>query len=266
MDSLKTLLAIMAELRHPERGCPWDKEQDFTTIAPFTIEEAYEVADAIDRNDMEDLRDELGDLLFQVVYHTRLASEKGAFKFQDVVDSITGKILRRHPHVFGDAKVDSPEHQSRLWERAKRDEAGEKGSGTPTSVLRDIPVALPALQRAQKIQSRVATVGFDWDNIPPVLEKIREELGELESEIASSADKDRLTEELGDLIFSCVNLARHMGINAETALRATNREFINRFQYMEAKIEANGDEIDSVDSGELERLWQEAKQKVLSRK
>ena len=235
------LLAIMARLRDPDNGCPWDREQTLETIVPFTIEEAYEVADAIHRGDLGDLRDELGDLLFQVVFYAQIASERGAFGFAEVVAAISDKMLRRHPHVFGDAEIGSAEEQRRAWERHKAEERAQRSA---YGLLDGVAGSLPALIRAEKLQRRAAKVGFDWDAAEPVLDKIAEELGELRSEIRAGAAAARLEDELGDLLFSCVNLARHLGLHPEQAIAGANRKFEHRF----AEIEAD-----------LERLWQQVK-------
>lgn len=258
MQSIEKLLSIMAKLRDPDKGCPWDRVQDFKSIAPHTIEEAYEVADAIDQNNMDLLKDELGDLLFQVVYHSRLASELDQFRFEDVVESITDKILRRHPHVFAGEQVDSARTQSRLWEQIK---SGEKSGGLPDTLLLDnVPANLPAMQRAQKLQTRAASVGFDWNNITGVIDKIREELTELDAELVSGSKQSVLTEEVGDLLFSCINLARHLGISAEGALRFANRKFLDRFHYIEECLRKDGKDLNEASQEEMETLWQKAKQ------
>ncbi|MDH3581539.1 MAG: nucleoside triphosphate pyrophosphohydrolase [Hyphomicrobiales bacterium] len=260
--SIGDLVAIMRALRDPETGCPWDREQTFDTIAPYTIEEAYEVADAIERSDRRDLRDELGDLLLQVVYHAQMAAEEDAFDFTDVVDGICAKMVRRHPHVFGDKEVRSTVELKGLWERIKQEEKAARGDGDTrsASLLDGVPTALPALTRAIKLQNKAARVGFDWPNIMPVLDKIREELDELEAEI-SDADKNRqrLAEEYGDLLFVLANLARHLRIDPEAAIRATNAKFARRFARIEALLEASGRRPDECDLAELDRLWDQAK-------
>ena len=261
MNSMDKLLEIMATLRDPEKGCPWDREQDFSSIAPYTIEEAYEVADAIDRDDMQSLRGELGDLLFQVVYHAQLAAEKGHFKFNDIVDGINRKLLIRHPHVFGTETIDSARAQSQAWEKQKLQ---ERRAAAPDnlSILAGISFNLPALTRAQKLQLRAAHAGFDWDNIQDVMKKIEEELEELASELTDQPDQFRLQDELGDLLFSCVNLARYMNIDAESTLRAANRKFEQRFRYIEEALQAQNRALDDASLEEMDKLWEESKTNV----
>ena len=249
---IETLLAIMARLRTPGSGCPWDLEQDFRTIAPYTIEEAYEVADAIERDDMAQLKDELGDLLFQVVFHARMAEEKGAFSFADVVAAITDKMIRRHPHVFGDADVKTADAQTQAWEEHKRKERADKGAG----LMDDVPVALPALTRALKLQKRAATVGFDWKEPTPIFDKLDEEVAELKEAMADGATREKLADELGDILFVVVNIARHLGLKPEEALGATNRKFIRRFTHVERKLLSGGR---SATLDEMEAAWTEAK-------
>jgi MazG family protein len=267
MPSIEQLLQMMAALRDPEKGCPWDKQQDFSSIAPYTIEEAYEVADAIDRNAMNDLCNELGDLLFQVVYHAQMASEKALFDFDDIVAAISQKIESRHPHVFAGEVIGSAGEQTRAWEQHKRRERQATGRGT--GLLDGISQSIPALARARKLQQRAATVGFDWSEPGAVMEKLQEELQELSSAMltAGQAEVDNDTagntavrEELGDLLFSCVNLARHLLVDAEAALRAANRKFEKRFRYMEARLAENGGNPEQVSLERMETLWQEAKQ------
>ena len=256
---IKTLLEIMARLRDPENGCPWDIEQDFKSIAPYTIEEGYEVADAIERGDMAALKDELGDLLFQVVYHAQMAKEAGLFGFDDVVAAISGKMVRRHPHVFGDESgIKDASQQTEAWEAHKARERENKGH----SVLDDVPLALPALLRGQKLQKRAARVGFDWPEAKQVLDKIAEEIAELRAEMDKNPPKkDNVQSEMGDLLFACVNLARHLGVDAEDALRGTNSKFIQRFQYIEEKLSGEKRDINKVSLEELEALWNKAKEK-----
>jgi MazG family protein len=259
------LLEIMALLRDPERGCPWDVEQTFATIAPHTIEEAYEVADAIDRRDLGALKDELGDLLLQVVFHAQMASELGAFQFDDVVESIRDKLVRRHPHVFGDAKIDDAAAQTMAWEQQKAAErqAGTTISGTPVSpvsALDGITGALPALTRAWKLQKRASLVGFDWPDARSAFAKLTEETAELAAEIDAGAGQERLEDELGDLLFTCVNMARKLDVNPETALRRANAKFERRFREIETLL-ARDSERRPEDAGldELEALWLRAK-------
>ena len=265
------LLAIMARLRDPERGCPWDVAQSFATIAPYTIEEAYEVADAIARDDMAHLRDELGDLLLQVVYHAEMARESGLFDFDDVATTICEKMVRRHPYVFPpdgdgaiarrDADQNDAESQSLAWEDLKAAERRRHGAGGTSApgVLAGIARALPALVRAAKLGRRASAVGFDWPSAAPVLDKIHEELGELKTEMAADAPRERLTDELGDVLFACANLARHLGVDPETALRGTNDKFEIRFRQMEDFLKVNNKALADIDAAEMERLWQRAK-------
>ncbi|MHA6288586.1 nucleoside triphosphate pyrophosphohydrolase [Maricaulis sp. CAU 1757] len=250
------LLAIMAQLRNPQGGCPWDLEQDFASIAPYTIEEAYEVADAIERESYAELKDELGDLLFQVVFHARMAEESGHFDFQDVVAAITDKMIRRHPHVFGDADQRDSETQTREWEAIKAAErkSGDKGH----SVLDDIPLALPALKRAQKLQKRAATVGFDWPDAERVLEKVEEELDEVREAIAEN-DADHIAEEIGDLMFVCTNLGRKLKVDVEAATRAANVKFERRYRHVERRLAEQGSSPEAASLEDMEALWDEAK-------
>jgi MazG family protein len=249
------LLAIMARLRDPERGCPWDLRQDFRSIAPHTLEEAYEVADAIDRGDLQALRDELGDLLFQVAFHARLAGEQGAFQFDDVVDAICDKLTRRHPHVFGDAVVADADAQSRAWERMKREERAARGLD---GALADVPVGLPALARASKLGARAAQAGFDWPDPGGPRAKVDEELAELDRAVAS-ADAGAREAELGDLLFSVVNLARHLAVDPEAALRRANERFARRYRHVEQALARRGEQADAASPELLDRLWAEAK-------
>ena len=255
------LLYVMAQLRDPDNGCPWDREQTFETIAPYTIEEAYEVADAIDQGDRTQLEDELGDLLFQVVFYAQMSRETGGFDFEDVARRIATKMRDRHPHVFGDAEERSSAAQSVAWETHKAQERDRRAqtSGQPPSALDGVARALPALMRAQKLQKRAAREGFDWPDLGPVLAKIREELGELEAEIAADAPEARLRDEAGDLLFACVNLARHLGVDAEIALRGTNDKFERRFRSVEQGLEAKGKTLSESDLAEMDALWDEAK-------
>jgi nucleoside triphosphate diphosphatase len=259
LRSIDALLAIMARLRAREGGCPWDVEQTFATIAPYTIEEAYEVADAIERNDMGAMKDELGDLLFQVVFHAQMAAEAKAFTFADVVQAISEKMLRRHPHVFGQADVKTAEAQTIAWEEHKKRERAARGD-TGTSILDDVPLPSPALTRALKLQKRMASVGFDWRERAPILDKLKEEIGELTDEIDAGAPKAKLADELGDILFVCVNLARHLGLDPEEALRGTNAKVVRRFKHMERVIKARGDKLGEVSLEAMGTLWDEAKQ------
>jgi len=258
--SIDTLLDIMAKLRDPEEGCPWDRQQTFATIVPYTIEEAYEVADAIEREDMIELREELGDLLFQVVFYTQMAKEAGHFEFADVVTSISDKMLRRHPHVFADASIGSAADQHEAWERHKKQ---ERASTSHTGLLAGVAAALPALIRAEKLQKRAAKIGFDWPDVSGPLAKVREEVEEFEEEIKSTAETSRLSEELGDLLFSCVNLARHAGIEAETALRMANKKFERRFAYIEQSLTEQEKDIHEVSLEEMDSYWEKAKRHIL---
>ncbi|MEF2074337.1 nucleoside triphosphate pyrophosphohydrolase [Consotaella aegiceratis] len=272
---ISRLVEIMAALRNPDGGCPWDVEQTFETIAPYTIEEAYEVADAIERGNPEDLRDELGDLLLQVVYHAQMAEEDGLFAFPDVVETVTRKMIRRHPHVFGDVEARNAGMVAGLWERIKAEERAEKaalraqrlaangadaqadGNAAKPSHLDGLTAALPALTLALKIQQRAARVGFDWSEPEPILDKIAEEVREF-SEVAVG-DADRLEDEMGDLLFSLVNLARHHEIDPEKALRRCVRKFRSRFSYIERKLFEAGATLEETSLDDMEALWQEAK-------
>jgi MazG family protein len=268
--ALAKLLEVMARLRDPANGCPWDREQTFATIAPYTIEEAYEVADAIERNDAVDLRDELGDLLFQVVFHARMAEERGWFDFNAVAASIHEKLIRRHPHVFGDAVFANAAEQTSNWEEHKAREraaaAARRGQDT-SSVLGDVPQALPALMRAAKLGKRAARTGFDWPDATGVRAKLNEELAELDAEIARYTSKaspasepdPKIAEELGDALFTLVNLGRHLHVDAEEALRAANRKFETRFRHMESLARARGLALDSLSPAQWDALWLEAK-------
>ena len=268
-SAIDRLLAVMARLRDPDSGCPWDIEQTFETIAPYTIEEAYEVADAIARGDMQDLKEELGDLLLQVVYHSQMASEGRiadpgpdagqAFAFEDVATAIADKMIRRHPHVFGDASVENATAQTKAWEEVKAEERRLKGKAERESLLDDVPVALPALTRAEKLQKRAARGGFDWPETCQVLGKLDEELGELRAELEAGAAHNRLEDELGDVLFTIANFARHLKIDPEEALRRTNRKFECRFRSIEQVLEKENRSMNEMPLDELETLWQAAK-------
>ena len=273
------LIEIMAALRTPKTGCPWDLAQDFSTIAPYTLEEAYEVADAIARGDMGDLCEELGDLLLQVVFHARMAQEQGAFDFGDVVQAITAKLIRRHPHVFGGDRKETPHAVKDLWERIKAQEKKEKqdrrrqaghagdangggdgGAPEPQGVLAGVPVALPALTRALKLQAKAGTVGFDWNDPRAVLRKIREEADEIEAELdRAERDAAATAAEVGDLLFAVVNLARHLDADPEAVLRGTNRKFERRFAAIERALAGIGKTPAQATLDEMENLWNEAK-------
>ena len=252
------LLAIMERLRDRETGCPWDVEQSFKTIAPYTIEEAYEVADAIDRDDMADLKDELGDLMFQVVFHSQMADEAGFFRFEDVIGAINDKMIRRHPHVFGDAEERDVAGQTAAWEAQKAAEREAKKGKADTSILADLPVALPALKRAGKLTKRAARVGFDWPDLEQVFDKLAEELGELRDAIATGSH-DHMAEELGDLLFVLANLGRKLDVEPETALRNANAKFERRFRYIEDNIDKAAVSLEEASLDQMERLWLEAK-------
>ncbi len=260
------LIEIMAALRTPGTGCPWDLEQNFATIAPYTLEEAYEVADAIARDDLQDLREELGDLLLQVVFHARMAQEQGAFDFGDVVETLTEKLIRRHPHVFGDARDLSPDAVKGLWERIKTEEKALKatksrtnGSGAaPDGALAGVPVTLPALSRALKLQAKAGRVGFDWNDPLAVLAKIREEADEIEAEL-TAGNRAEAAAETGDLLFAVVNLARHLDADPEAVLRTTNRKFERRFAAIEQALAQRGKTPQDSTLAEMDALWDEAK-------
>lgn len=252
------LLTIMRQLRDPQTGCPWDVEQDFSTIAPYTIEEAYEVADAIEREDYVDLKDELGDLLLQVVFHAQMAKEAGLFDFDDVCRAINDKMTRRHPHVFGDDSHRDSEAQTEAWEEQKARERAAKNRAD--SVLDDVPVALPALKRAQKLQKRAARVGFDWPDAERVLEKVHEEIAEVRDAVAHSSQA-HVAEEVGDLLFVCTNLGRKLKVDVEAAVRGANAKFERRFRYIETKLAASGRKPEDTSLEEMEALWVEAKQR-----
>jgi ATP diphosphatase len=263
---ISRLIEIMAALRTPGSGCPWDLEQTFATIAPYTIEEAYEVADAIARGDLEDLRDELGDLLLQVVFHARMAQEQGAFAFGDVVQALTEKLVRRHPHVFGEARGLSAEAVEDLWQRIKAQEREEKrgrahkerAPDEPADALAGTPVALPALTRAHKLQAKAGQVGFDWNDPLAVLAKIREETDEIEAELAAG-DRAAASAEIGDLLFAVVNLARHLDVDPEATLRGANRKFERRFGAVQRALAARGKSPQAATLAEMEELWNEVK-------
>jgi ATP diphosphatase len=261
---IQRLLDIMAALRTPGTGCPWDLKQDFATIAPYTIEEAYEVADAIARGDLDDLKDELGDLLLQVVFHARMAQEQGAFAFDDVVLAITEKLIRRHPHVFGDTADLTPDEVKGLWDRIKAEEKAERlrrrggQDDDEAGALAGVPATLPALTRALKLQQKASRVGFDWNDPKAVLAKIREEADEIEAALASQ-DQDAVSDEIGDLIFALVNLARHLEIDPDAALRGTNAKFERRFAAIEAALAHRGKTPSEASLSEMDALWDEAK-------
>lgn len=263
------LLDIMAALRTPVTGCPWDIEQDFKSIAPYTLEEAFEVIDAIERNDIDDLREELGDLLLQVVFHARMAEEMKAFDFGDVVQAITHKMIRRHPHVFGDENARGAGMAKGMWDKIKAEEKAERRerraalqleTAEPSGFLDDIPQGFPSLMRALKLQQKAAKVGFDWSEALPILDKIEEEIAELRHEI-SIGDQQKTEEEYGDLLFAMVNLGRHLKLEPESALRGTNEKFRTRFHYIERKLTERQQSLEDATLDEMEALWSEAKTK-----
>jgi MazG family protein len=260
--ALDDLLAVMARLRDKDAGCPWDVAQSYATIVPYTIEEAYEVADAIARDDREALKEELGDLLLQVVYHAQMASEEGRFDFADVVDGITRKMVRRHPHVFGNAKRDEF-LTTDMWGRIKDAEKAGRGGVNPRSRFGDVPLALPSLTRAVKLQKRAAKVGFDWRSVSPVLDKAKEELDELKAAVETPDETaeatKRASEELGDLLFAIANVARHLGVDPEGALRDANAKFVRRFGQVEDALAGHGRKAEDATLEEMDRLWDEAK-------
>ncbi len=264
---VRRLIEIMAALRTPVSGCPWDLEQSFATIAPYTLEEAYEVADAIERGDPEDLREELGDLLLQVIFHARMAEEAGLFDFGGVVEAITAKLIRRHPHVFADARDLDPEAVKALWGRIKAEEKRERAQArataglapeAPKGALGGVPVALPALTRALKLQENAAKVGFDWNDPRAVIAKLREEIEEVEAEIEGGS-AEALAGEVGDLLFAAVNLARHLDVDPEAALRGTNAKFERRFGHIERRLAESGQRPETTSLDAMEALWVEAK-------
>ncbi len=257
MKNIDKLCEIMVALRDPDTGCPWDQVQDFASIVPHTLEEAYEVAEAIEAGEMDELCDELGDLLFQVIFYARLAEEQGLFDFEQVAAGIVDKLVRRHPHVFADATVVTAEAQTQAWEASKARERAEKMEDAST--LAGVAVALPAMTRAVKLQKRAAQVGFDWPEITPVFAKVQEELEEVQAEVAKAHNTARIEEEIGDLLFACTNLARHAHIEPETALRHANRKFERRFKQMEAMEKAQGRAVSALDLDAWETLWENVK-------
>ena len=271
IDELK---GIMTRLRAPDGGCPWDQKQDFRSISPYTIEEAYEVVDAIENGDMAALCDELGDLLFQVIYHAEMAREEGRFDFDDVVHAISAKLIRRHPHVFGEETLQSDDEIREMWERVKREEKAAQSAAHAASLLDGVPVGLPGLTRAVKLQKKASRVGFDWGSVGPVMDKIEEELGELREAMAAdeglqagasghSGGKagDKVAEEFGDLLFVMANLARHMRIDPEDAIRQANGKFCRRFAHIETRLDENGTTLEAASLEEMEALWDEAKRR-----
>ena len=266
LTPIETLKTVMARLRHPEEGCPWDREQTFASVAPYTIEEAYEVSEAIDTKDMSSLKEELGDLLLQIVFHSRMAEESGDFNFDDVARTISEKMIRRHPHVFGKEPERSIEFHSGEWEAQKKREREEKAltRGTSPSVLDDVALALPALTRAEKLGKRAAKVGFDWSEIESTFENINEEIQELRSELEENEISGKsVEEELGDILLTLVSLARHVRVDPELALRLANAKFKRRFCFIEKRLAEDGQSPENVSLQELKKLWQEAKQRKL---
>ncbi|WP_024551279.1 nucleoside triphosphate pyrophosphohydrolase [Franconibacter helveticus 513] len=263
MNQIDRLLGIMQRLRDPQNGCPWDKEQTFATIAPYTLEETYEVLDAIQREDFDDLRGELGDLLFQVVFYAQMAQEQGRFNFNDICAAISDKLERRHPHIFGEANFGDSEAVLANWEKTKSAERAEKAQH---SALDDIPESLPALMRAHKIQKRCSAVGFDWTSLGPVVEKVHEEIDEVMHEAQQAVvDEAKLEEEIGDLLFATVNLSRHLGSKAEIALQKANRKFERRFREVEAILAAQGLRPEQATLEQMEAAWQEVKRQETDR-
>ena len=260
MNNIARTLEIMAALRHPETGCPWDIEQDFDSIKPHTIEEAYEVADAIERGDMHDLKDELGDLLFQVVYYAQMAAEQGLFDFEEIAAGLNDKLVRRHPHVFGDEEVESKAHLAERWEQHKQAERDNKPANE--SALDGVAASLPALLWSSKLQKRARRTGFDWPNVEPVFDKMSEELDELRAELVQEDNHERITDEYGDVLFVCVNLGLHLEVNPEEALRHANSKFIDRFTLMERLIDDDGTSFDVLTLEQMEEYWQRAKERL----
>lgn len=259
--TISSLLEIMEKLRDPNGGCPWDLAQNFSSVAPHTIEEAYEVAEAIADNDMAELKSELGDLMFQVVFYAQMAKENGDFDFDDVITAISEKMIRRHPHVFGDKDIKNAEAQTQAWEETKALERAEKAQKSPysQSALDGVAKTLPALSRALKLQNRAARVGFDWPDLKPVYDKIYEELNELKVEIETNAPKEKLQDEFGDILFAVVNLGRHLQLDPETALSGTNRKFTTRFQVVESELQKIGKSLQDSNLDEMDAFWNKAK-------
>ena len=261
--AINALLDVMARLRDPDGGCPWDLEQNFATIAPYTIEEAYEVADAIAQNDMSELREELGDLLLQVVFHSQMATEEGHFTFEDVANSIVSKMIDRHPHVFGDGDAITTDGVNQTWEKIKAEERAQKAKTKGQqrhSALDGVASALPALMRAGKLTKRAARVGFDWPSTDEVFDKLHEEIGELQAELTENPDQDRIEDELGDMLFVMANLSRKLGVDPEVALRRANHKFTRRFHFIENELARDGRSAGQSDLEEMDALWNAAKQ------
>ncbi len=261
MKELERLLHIMKLLRDPKSGCPWDREQTIDSIKGYTIEETYELIDAIDRDDMNDIKDELGDLLFHIIFYSEMASENGYFDFKSVVAQVNNKLERRHPHVFSDAKAENREQVKVLWEKIKKEERHNSTTQAEKKLLDDVGKHMPALQTAARLQKRAASVGFDWDNSEDILDKLDEELAELREAIKTGDNIEHIVEELGDLMFCCVNVARYCRIDSELALRATNEKFIKRFNYIEQALRKNNKTLEESSLEEMDALWNEAKTK-----
>ncbi|MEQ8290107.1 MAG: nucleoside triphosphate pyrophosphohydrolase [Gammaproteobacteria bacterium] len=257
MKEMEKLLWIMKSLRDPETGCPWDREQSMDSIRGYTLEEAYEVVDAIERGSMEDIRDELGDLLFHIIFYAEMANEQGAFDFPELVEKAAAKLERRHPHVFADMEVENSEQVKKIWEQNKQKERQQQERAS--LLLDDISAHQPAMLRALKLQKRAAGVGFDWNNSSDIIAKIEEELHELKESIQENDNPEHIAEELGDLMFCCVNLARHFHIDPELALRQTNNKFVERFNYIESTLKRENKSLDETGLEEMDRLWNEAK-------
>ena len=258
---MKKLLDVMSALRNPDDGCPWDIKQTLESIIPYTLEEAYEVADAIEQGNMQELKSELGDLLFQVVFYAQIAKEQNDFDFDDVVEAVSEKLIRRHPHVFANEKYDDDQSLNEAWEKAKAQERDHSAKVEKALILDGVASALPSLKRAQKLQKRAARVGFDWPDIEPVFDKIEEEVQELKEAIKQQ-QQEAVIEEMGDLLFSCVNLSRHLNVDAEESLRACNKKFENRFNFIERTLNENEKTFQSQSLDELETLWQKAKKSI----
>ncbi|NNE37333.1 MAG: nucleoside triphosphate pyrophosphohydrolase [Gammaproteobacteria bacterium] len=258
MKSIDELIKIMVALREPDQGCPWDREQTHQTILPHTIEEVYEIAEAIQCGNTSQFKDELGDLLFQIIFYCQIANEHGDFDFNDVTMNLNEKLTRRHPHVFADAEIKTASDLGRIWEQIKREERAADGK-TDDGLLDNISSAMPALIHAKKLQKKAAIVGFDWDETAPVIAKVEEELAEIKAEIDKNESEEKIAEEIGDMLFACVNLARHLNIDAETALMSANRKFKQRFSYIETKLKQQGKALDEASLDEMEALWEESK-------
>ena len=266
MKAINELLSIMKTLRDPNKGCPWDKAQTIDSIAPYTLEEAYEILESIENKDMDNLCDELGDLLFHIVFYAEMANEEGYFDFETIAERVSAKLQRRHPHVFAGEAIGTADKVALGWEAIKQKERQDKAlkKGHIPGLLDDISAVTPALIRAEKLQKRAATVGFDWQNMEPVVAKVEEELEELKREIGTGGNMEKLSEELGDLLFSCVNLARHLKVGPESALRLTNRKFESRFAYIEQQLASQGCSLEDATLEEMDTLWRQSKHKSLS--